>query len=820
MISAVVLLTGVITHSIIIIYSARALRQESFSKVREIAYMHSHVVEKDLGDIMSMARACAVSIYSIMHSGNENPRRIIMKNMELFLDYLPARSAVWAMFETDAGGRRFTPYAYREKDRTVKRESGLWKTRYADCYKKTMYAKIETVSEVYSETGSSDLITTFCVPVTDGTRFSGVVGVDIVLSDLSALMGKIKPLDEKTFAFMISNGGIFVAHPWPVYLGHNIADPKFKSSPYVIEAVRQGKEVAEIRKSPLTGLTWYVYFVPVKIGKSDAPWSFGINIPLPVVLQETRNLVLASVINGVLSFIVLILMLFIIVRSISEPVQKTLINMQKAIEQASEAMCFIGLDRRIKFVNPAMEKFIRKSAAELVGMAPLLQNSEGVHPEDIWQTLDKGNIWSGIITDGNGDTSCFNLEITITPIRDEKGIISGYLEIGRDITHEIRMEAQLRQSQKMEVMGSLAGGIAHDFNNILGAIFGYAELALVQMDDSTDNARYIRNLLKVAERARDLVNQILIFSRKTEQEYRPIRPGDILRDVMKLLRASLPSTIGIEETVNSTAVILGDETRFHQIIMNLCTNAAHAMQDTGGTIRIVLDDVDIDENFMLLYPGTSPGRTMRLTISDNGYGITPDNLERIFEPFFTTKGKGSGTGLGLAVVHGIVKSFGGIITVKSEIGEGTEFTVYLPIASNAVISAEKQSFTESAGGTERILLVDDEPDLVLVEKEMLENLGYRVKGFTDCEEALDEFRKDPSGFDLILTDCTMPKMTGIDLAVILVKIRPDIPIVLFSGYFDKSTEEKAKQAGIKALIHKPITADVLASAIHTLMKHR
>ena len=381
-----------------------------------------------------------------------------------------------------------------------------------------------------------------------------------------------------------------------------------------------------------------------------------------------------------------------------------------------------------------------------------------------------------------------------------------------------KMQIQLRQAQKMEAIGTLSGGIAHDFNNILTAILGYTEIVLDDIPEGTETRQRLGQVLKASHRARDLVRQILAFSRQSEQELQPVRISHILKEALKLLRASLPSTIEIQqyiETETGTGTILADPTQIHQVLMNLCANAAHAMRETGGVLKVTLGDVELDAEETAHHP-IDPGSYQRLTVGDTGHGMDPATIERIFDPYFTTKTPGEGTGLGLAVVHGIVRSHGGAITVHSKLGKGSTFQVLLPrIKSESVTQAERS--VRLPGGKERILLVDDEDLLVTVVREMLTRLGYDVVGRTSSVEALELFRRQPDGFDLVITDQTMPHMTGADFAEALLRIRPDLPIILCTGFSEVITEEEAKAIGIREFVMKPMAAGEIAQIIRRVL---
>jgi len=382
----------------------------------------------------------------------------------------------------------------------------------------------------------------------------------------------------------------------------------------------------------------------------------------------------------------------------------------------------------------------------------------------------------------------------------------------RSEEEKARTEAQLRQAQKMEALGTLAGGIAHDFNNILGIIIGFTELAL--MDAKGAGMPGLREVLNAANRAKELVRQILAFSRMSEQERRPVQVGLIVKEAMKMLRASLPSTIEITVDAASKAVIMGDPTQIHQILINLCTNAAHAMRDGGGVLDVSLTDVTLRPEDIPPHSGLKPGPYLDLTVTDSGHGIHPSIIERIFDPFFTTKEQGVGSGLGLSVVHGIVKSHGGSIEAESSPGKGSSFRVRLPVMNTAPMPA-RVGIASLPTGRERILVVDDEPMLARATKQMLERLGYEVDWSVNGQEALDLFRRrsEDKPFDLVITDLTMPQLTGVDLARELLQLRPALPILLCTGFSEKIDAEQARLLGIRGVLMKPVEMRDLAGLI-------
>lgn len=399
---------------------------------------------------------------------------------------------------------------------------------------------------------------------------------------------------------------------------------------------------------------------------------------------------------------------------------------------------------------------------------------------------------------------------------DSKGEIEYISCVFFDVTETKKLQTQLQQSQKMESIGTLAGGIAHDFNNILSAVIGYTEIAIDDVKEDSSLYNNLQQVLKAGERATDLVQQILTFSRQTDQELKPVQVKVIIREVLKLIRATLPATIEIKLDISSESAVLADPTQIHQVLMNICANAGHAMQEKGGTLGISLNNVDLDSDFMAEHPEIKPGPYLQLTISDTGHGMLPEVLERIFDPFFTTKEKGKGTGMGLAVVHGIVKSHNGTITAYSDPEKGSTFNVYLPvIAEDSASEIRKKELLPT--GTEHLLLVDDEEAIVNYEKQALESLGYKVVTKTSSLEALELFKAQKDRFDLVITDMTMPQMTGENLAKELMKIKPDIPVILCSGFSTKMDEKKAMAMGIRAFVLKPILKQKIAGVIRAVL---
>ena len=380
-----------------------------------------------------------------------------------------------------------------------------------------------------------------------------------------------------------------------------------------------------------------------------------------------------------------------------------------------------------------------------------------------------------------------------------------------------KLEAQLQQSQKMESIGTLAGGIAHDFNNMLGIIVGNTELAMDDVPESNPARHNLEEIRTASMRARDVVKQILAFSRQSQQGMKPIRISLIIKESLKLLRSSIPTTIEINQDISSKSdTVLADSTQINQVLINLCTNAAHAMGEKGGVLEVSLNNIQIDEDSAIHYHELSPGKYVRLTVSDTGHGIETKILGRIFDPYFTTKKVGEGSGMGLSVVHGIVKSHNGDISVSSEPGKGTIFQVFFPYIENKLVP-EIEITVEIPRGKERILYVDDEKAMVDAIQPMVERLGYKVTARTSSIEALEAFRANPDRFDLIITDFTMPNMTGMELAKELLKLRSDTLIILCTGYSERINEDKAKESGIRAFVMKPVILSEIANTIRKVV---
>ena len=493
------------------------------------------------------------------------------------------------------------------------------------------------------------------------------------------------------------------------------------------------------------------------------------------------------------------------------------VRLVAAVEQADEGIAIMDAEGRLHEVNEAYVRLSGRSRDELLATryGDLLSRSpEG---RDAWAdmkiSIERGEAWRGHISRGDESADPLELDVTISPIHDQSGRIINYLAVERDVSKEIRLQQHLRQIQKLEALGTLAGGIAHDFNNILHPLFISTELLLLEPGVDPASRRHLEVTLKAAERGRDLVKQIIAFSRQKEKERKPSKAGPVVSEAVKFLRVSLPSTIEIRSDIrDESGFIMGDQAQIHQIVMNLCNNAAYAMREKGGILSVGLAEADVDERLAALVPALRPGPYLRLTVADTGGGMTPQVKERAFDPFFTTKKPGEGSGMGLAVVAGIVRDYGGAVSFTSEEGRGTTFVIYLPRV--AVESpAPKAAPDGLPGGTERILLIDDEEVQVQSVRGMLARLGYQVVAVTDGQEGLERFRSDPGSFDLVITDQTMPQLTGVRIAEEVLGLRPDLPVVLCTGYSETVDAAGARALGIREFLMKPFSVREMAATV-------
>ncbi|MBF0286982.1 MAG: response regulator [SAR324 cluster bacterium] len=524
---------------------------------------------------------------------------------------------------------------------------------------------------------------------------------------------------------------------------------------------------------------------------------------------------------------------------LSEQVQKKVTELQrseekfrKVCESAQEAIIMLNHEGKIALWNFAAETIFGYNRSEVMGK----DMHQLIAPQHYHEKIKQG--FSQFLTTGKGpligktleitalkkDGTEFLIELSISAVQlDDQwnaiGVIRDITERKNSEEARIQLESQLRQAQKMEAIGTLAGGIAHDFNNILQGIFMSIQLTRMQLPEFSQEKEFLDQAFEFSRRGADLVKQILTFSRQTDQKHAVIQIAPIIKEIMRMMRSTLPTTIDICHNISNTCgSISGSPTQIHQVVMNLCMNAGYAMQEEGGVLNVALEEVVLNSPKARAL-GLEEGMYLKLHVNDTGTGMSEKVLEHIFEPFFSTKPKGEGTGLGLSVVHGIVQDHKGVITVESEVDRGTTFEVFFPAIQQNVQQPEKDTLF-ALRGNENILLVDDETEVVKIEKIMLEGLGYKVTTASSGNEALKIFLAAPDQFDLVLTDQTMPKMTGDQLARELLKNHPDLPIILVTGFSHKMNEITAEEIGIKGFLTKPVDNDQIGLAIRKALDHK
>jgi PAS domain S-box-containing protein len=494
---------------------------------------------------------------------------------------------------------------------------------------------------------------------------------------------------------------------------------------------------------------------------------------------------------------------------------------RRLIENASDVIAVVNGAGLVEFQSPSTQRVLGYAPDEILGHVIL----DFIHVEDRSKAMQSiGRALENVLPSApveyrirhrDGTWRIFQSigRAMTDPTGGRRVVVNS-----RDITETRRLEDQFRQAQKMEAIGTLAGGIAHDFNNVLAAIVGYTELAKMESAGRPEVLEYLQAVSEGSARAADLVRQILAFSRQQEQQRKSIQLWPVVNEALKLLRATIPATIQFEVSlIRRGPTVLADPTQIHQVLMNLATNAAHAMRGQPGRLGVSLEVVDVDSALAAMHPGLRPGRYLRLVISDTGHGMDRATLARIFDPFYTTKAPGEGTGLGLAVVHGIMQSHDGVISVYSQPGEGTRFNLYFPAEPGEAREIVAPATETPRGHGERILYLDDEKPLVRMGQIILERLGYVVDAETTPAAAIAAVRAQPKKYDLVITDLAMPGMTGTDVAKQLLAIRPDLPIILSTGFSATLTLERVRAIGIREMVLKPLTLRGLGEVVHRVL---
>ncbi len=480
-----------------------------------------------------------------------------------------------------------------------------------------------------------------------------------------------------------------------------------------------------------------------------------------------------------------------------------------AVEQSTESIMITDVDGVILYVNSAFETITGYTPDEVLDQTPDIFRSEK-HDDEFYQTLletiSAGSKWAGHITSCKKDGKLFDVEAIIYPIHDDSGKIINYVAISRDVTQEMAIEKQMRQTQKMNAIGELAGGVSHDFNNILTAILGYVALCMNTVEEDSKVHGYLKEVVKAGDRAAKLVRQILTFSRQEEQEFHSVALQPLIEDSLSMMKTAIKPNITLEIDVDEQCgSVLGDPTQIQQVMVNLCTNAVHALGKEEGSLHVVLKQVELlGKKHGEQVVDLDPGLYACLTVSDSGYGMSAETQERIFEPYYTTKKKGEGTGFGLSIVHGIVRKHRGHITVESELGEGTTFNIYLPLLIETEEEKKQAMDLSIPEGFGHILFVDDDEAVLSMGREVLESFGYTVSTEANGMRALELFRQDTEGFDALVSDYSMPEMNGHELIGECLRLRPGLPAILCSGYMEKVEGENLSELGHTAFVPKPL----------------
>ncbi len=686
----------------------------------------------------------------------------------------------------------------------------------------------------------------FAMPVFGNHAYQGSLTILIPFHQIAKKYLADIRLGDFGSAWLLSRKGIELFCLSPGHAGQSVFKT-FASSPTVIAMARkmikgeQGTTVytdKQTRGNTTESVTSHAVYLPIELPGNF--WSIVVATPEDQVLAAMtffRDAWLVLILVTFTGSILLTAYLFkawgIVreeeTRRAAEKVLRESEEKYRMLVENANDLIFIVQDEVVKYANPKAEKVFGCSLAELKSK-PFI---EYIHPDDrqmvpaVHRREQQGgeneNLYSFRAVNEKAEDVYLQINSRLTTWKGRSATIilaRDITELKRTAREKEKLEGQLRQALKMEAIGTLAGGIAHDFNNILAAIMGYADLAKDELPADSRAVKKIDAVLKASARARDLVKQILAFSRKAEQDRAPLQLHLLVKETLKLLRASIPSTIEIRRDIDPhSGHILAEPTQIHQVLMNLCTNAAQAMDEKGGVLFVGLDCLELKEKDLKDEADPRPGLYIRLTVKDTGGGIDPVIMDRIFDPYFTTKEVGKGSGMGLSVVHGIVKSHDGKITVTSKPNQGTTFKVYFPRVEEES-QPEQDAQAPLPSGVERILFVDDEQDLTAATKGILTYLGYRVTTKTSSPEALALFRSQPDAFDLVITDQTMPEMTGIQLAEELLGVRPNLPIILCTGYSSKVDAGVAGDIGIRAFAMKPVSQDKLAAMIRQVLDER
>ena len=673
------------------------------------------------------------------------------------------------------------------------------------------------------------------VPVFMNGKYKGSIAVLIPFESLSKEYLENIKIGKEGSAWLISQKGVELYSPVSSHIGKTVLETyrKFPSVISMAAEMMKGKEgiatytYDEIRKKSIVKATKHAAYSPIRLGNTF--WSIA------VAASEREVLATMKGFRNKLSLIVALLLSAGIIYSYF-PIKAWAIlqkeEMRKRAEEtlrASHERFLTVLDSidatiyvaeietyEILFMNKNMKKNFGRDMTGEICWKVFRGESKPCRQCPNNQLIDKNGKPAGVYVwqDRNPITGKWYINYDRAIEWTDGRLVR--IQIATDITDFKSMEEELRQAHKMESIGTLAGGIAHDFNNILGIILGNAELALDDVPEWNPTRYNLEEIRLASLRAKDVVRQLLSFARKTKLEKKPTNITPIIKESLKLLRSSIPTSIEIRRNIEEDVdTIIADPTQINQVLINLCTNAEHAMPD-GGIIEVTLENVKFDEGTVAKHPGLNPGRYVSLMVSDTGHGIPKEEIDRIFDPYFTTKEVGKGTGMGLAVVHGIVKEHNGVITVESEFEKGTTLSIFFPSVEKKAVGEIKND-EKLPTGNEKILFIDDEESIVELSRQGLERLGYEVEATTSPVEALALFRSKPDQYDLVITDLAMPQMTGDKLVNEILNIRSDLPIIICTGFSEKIDEKKAKAIGAADYIEKPIDKRAFAFAVRQVL---
>ncbi len=771
--------------------------------------------------------------------------------------------------------RLFVRYAFRGEDAIVLADPAASGYDYTEAQQEYWHKPRSTGEAVWTEPyddedGGNILMATYSIPFYRDEKFLGIATVDIPLEQLRELVDVGIP--EYVDFFIITGAGKYVYSSHAEHINKSIFEiskqRKREDLLDVLLKIGSGKAGTEKVAGWYSDEPEWIFYAPIKFPK----WGFAVSIPEKKALATVRAQFYWQIVLFGVSLILLFACMWFLAVKISRPIVRlndaareiskgdlnvtasiksndeigtlsnTFDDMCKKISEreqslreseekyraitdsAKDSIFCKDSERKYTFVNPAMEQLLGP-ASEVIGRTPeeIFDKASAATILKVDRKVLNGEITNEIHSIMVGDEQKTFHTIQV-PLFDTDRKVMGMAGIVRDITENMRMEEeknnlqkQLQQSQKMESIGTLAGGVAHDFNNMLSVILGNAELAMDDVPEWHPVRNNLEQVKTASLRAKDVIRQLLSFSRKSDPKRKPVKISSIIEDSLAFIRSSIPTSIEIKMHISDeSAIILADPTQMHQVMLNLCTNASHAMSESGGILQVMLYIVDMGKDETYRPIELKQGRYVKIIVSDTGRGIEKEDMDRIFDPYFTTKAVGKGSGIGLSVVHGIVKSNEGSISVDSEYGKGTTFTLLFPVFEEEP-AIEEETNVPIPTGNEKILFVDDEASIVDMTGQMLKRLGYAVTAKTSSLDALATFKTQPGKFDLIISDMTMPDMTGDQLAQELLKIRPDIPIILCTGFSERINDEKSKLIGIQALVVKPVDKTDLAGTIRKVL---